>query len=203
MLTTPPMTTENQTRDRVLLCLLKEPYATHTTTSLAEALHRTRQGIWKIISKLKHDKLINIEHIGKAKTSTAMIKLNWECPLTEKTLSLLLTKDALQQQRWRANFAELEKDVEFLILFGSILTTPKDAHDIDILAIVSKKKFKVVEEKVAKVQVTQLKKLHLIDVTKAEFCNELNKQNKAYLDAIKKGVILFGQENFVECIRGL
>ena len=36
-----------------------------------------------------------------------------------------------------------------------------------------------------------------------EFKEELKKQNKAYIDALKKGVILFGQDNFIEFIRSL
>ena len=36
-----------------------------------------------------------------------------------------------------------------------------------------------------------------------EFENELKRKNKAFIDAIKKGIILFGQENFIKFMRGL
>ena len=175
----------------------------HTATSIAKALNITRQGIWKTLNKLAENKLINLEHVGDGKTSTATMKLNWLNPITEKTLSLLLTKESLKQQRWRVNFAELENNVNFLILFGSILNNTKEANDIDILAIVNKKKFKAVEEIVIKVQRTQLKKIHIIDLTELEFSQELKKTNKVYLDAVKKGVILYGQDNFIQFIMGL
>ena len=197
------MKTENHTADRVLVILLKEPFAMHTATSIAKALNITRQGIWKTINKLAENKLINLEYVGNGKTSTATMKLNWPNPITEKTLSLLLTKESLKQQRWRVNFAELENNVNFLILFGSILNNPKEANDIDILAIENKKNFKAVEKIVIKVQQTQLKKIHIIDLTEIEFSQELKKPNKVYLDAVKKGVILFGQDNFIQFIRGL
>ncbi len=196
------MMTESKS-EGILSILLKEPFATHTATSIAKALNMTRQGIWKALNRLKKDKLINLEFIGDAKTSAAIIKLDWSNPATEKILSLILTKDSLKQQRWRVNFAELEKNVIFLILFGSILNNPKEANDIDLLAVVNKEKFKKVEEIIGKVQQTQSKKIHLIDVTEMEFSQELKKRNSAYMDAVKNGIVLYGQDNFIQSIRGL
>src|SRR3989338_7822281 len=137
------MGTENHTSGKILVTLLKEPFTTHTITSLANELHITRQGLWKALNKLLSAKLISIKKIGKTKKSTVTINLNWSNPITEKTLSLLLTKEALEQERWIINFSELEKNISFLILFGSILHSPKEANDIDLLAIIKNpKKFK-------------------------------------------------------------
>ena len=191
------MAAKNITTDRILCVLLKEPFTTHTVTSIAKALDMTRQGIWKTLNKLSVDKLISLEPVNDAKTSTVTIKLNFDNPATEKKLSLLLTQESLKQQRWQVNFAELEKKVNFLILFGSILNNSKEANDIDILAVVNKKNFKAIDEVIAKVQLTQVKKIHLVSLTAKEFRHELKKQNKAYLDAVKKGVILFGQDSFI------
>ena len=40
----------------------------------------------------------------------------------------------------------------------------------------------------------------LLYLEKLEFKDELKKQNKAYIDALKKGIILFGQDNFIKFI---
>lgn len=197
------MKIENYASDRVLGKLLKEPFEIHTATSIAKALNITRQGTWKILNRLAQNKLVSLEFVGKAKTSTATIKLNWSNPATEKTLSLILTNESLKQQRWRVNFAEIENDVNFLILFGSILNNPKEANDIDLLAIVKKKKFKMVEELIIKAQQSLLKKVHLVDLTEREFGQELRKPNKAYLDVIKKGVVLCGPDDFIRFMKGL
>ena len=195
------METHNNTADKVLGILLKEQFAVHTATSLARALRLTRQGIWRLLNKLTENKLIILKSIGNSKTSTVTIRLNWSNPVTEKTVSLLLTKESLKQQRWRVNFEELENNVEFLILFGSILNNPKEANDLDLLAIAGRKRSKAIEEITLKIQQTLLKKIHLVDLTKAEFYQELRKQNKAYIDAVKKGVILYGQDNFIKFVR--
>lgn len=197
------METKSSSGERVMVKLLKEPFSLHTITSIAKDIKLTRQGTWKAINKLEKDRIITIENVNNTKTSTAIIKLNWSNPITEKTLSLLLTKESVKYQRWRINFAEMERNVNFIILFGSILNNPKDANDIDLLAIAGKKNFKAVEETIARIQQTQLKKIHLVDLTAEELSHELKRPNKAYIEAFKKGVVLYGQNNFIQFVRGL
>ena len=79
------MGTDKITSERVLAILLKEPFAIHTATSIAKPLEITRQGIWKILNKLEENKLVSLEFVGKTRTSTAVIKLDWTNPITEKT----------------------------------------------------------------------------------------------------------------------
>ncbi len=197
------MVTERKTSDDVLGIVLKNPFANHTITSIAKQLHKTRQGVWRVLNALEKEGLVLVEQVQKTRTSTALIMLNWKSPITEQTTSLLLTKESIVQERWRVNFEELKPHVEFLILFGSILHSPKEANDIDILAVVQKKKFKIVEHIVMSIQKTQEKKIHLIDTTKEEFKKELKKPNETYREILRKGVVLYGQENFTRYIRGM
>ena len=148
--------------------------------------------------------VVNLEPIGKGKTSAYEIILNWKNPIVEKTLATILTEDALEHERWRDNFNKIERYTLFVLLFGSVLHSPKEANDIDLLVIVrTKKDFKIIENIIAEVQQTQIKKIHAIDLTKEGLKEELNNKNKAYLDAIKKGIVLFGQENFIKFIKGI
>ena len=101
--------------------------------------------------------------------------------LLEKKLALILTEDALKNQRWLNNFAELENKVDFLILYGSILYSEKESNDIDILGVVSSKNnFQKIEKIVQKTQKTQIKKIHSENFTKTEFKSELKKPNKIF-----------------------
>lgn len=195
------METTNKTTEKILIILFKEPFIKHTATSLAKTLNITRQGLWKSLNKLAEDKLVILESIGNTKKSVVNISLQWENSITIKTLSLLLTKESSEYERWKINFAELENYTSFMILFGSIICSSKQAKDIDILAIVNNKNsFKLISEAVSKIQKTQAKKVHLIDLTKKEFREELKKQNKGYIDALKKGVVLFGQDDYIKFI---
>ncbi|MBU2523049.1 MAG: HTH domain-containing protein [Nanoarchaeota archaeon] len=197
------MEIENKTSEKILKILVKEPFTDHTATSLAKILGVTRQGLWKTLNKLSKDKLISLKSIADTKKSAVKIDIELKNPLTIKTLSLLLTKESLNYERWRSNFAELERYSDFIVLFGSMLRNPKGASDIDLLAVMDKKNFKPVNEIKSKIQKTQAKEIHLIDLTKEEFVKELKKQNRAYLGALKEGIILFGQDNFLKFMEEL
>ena len=192
------------TEDKILAILLKQFLINWTITSLANEINLSRVGIWKVLKKLEKEKLIILISIGKGKTNTISIKLNWENIILEKKLSLILTEEVSKQQRWLNNFEELKDVNEFTLIYGSILHSPKEANDIDILDVVSNKKdFLKLEKIVRKIQKTQIKKIHSENFTKEEFREEIKKPNKIFIDAIKKGIILFGQEKFIKFVRDI
>lgn len=195
------METEESNIKRIMLILLKDFSRTHTITSLARDLKLTRVGIWKILKKLESNEYINLKSVGSGKTNAYIININWNNIIVEKALALYLTEEAAKQRRWRANFADLEQEADFLILYGSILKFPKEANDIDILSVAKKSRFLQIQKKVDKIQKTQSKKIHSINFTENEFKEELKKSNKAFIESIKKGAVLFGHENFVKFIK--
>jgi len=95
----------------------------------------------------------------------------------------------------------LQDATDFTILFGSVLISPKEANDIDIIGVAKKQNFDKVQKIIDGSQKTQRRKIHSINFTKSEFIKELEKPNKALIDAVKKGIVLFGQENFVGFIK--
>jgi len=193
---------QNKSSSKILKILLKYFTIKPTITSLAKEIGLSRVGTWKILKKMQSEKLIILSKIGGGKTSIYSISLNWDNPLVEKNLELSLTEDALKNQRWMSNFAELENKVDFLLLYGSIIISPQEANDIDILGVVSNKnRFIEIEESVKNIQKTQMKKIHAINFMPAEFRQELEKPNNALIDVIKKGTVLFGQEKFIKFIR--
>jgi len=190
--------------EEIIRKVLKNIAVENTITSLAGEIKATRMGIWKALKKLESESQIILEPIGKGKTSTYKIKLNWQNPLVEKTLVAILLKDALEQERWRYNFKKLENHVLFIMLFGSILHSPKEANDIDLLVITKNgKEFKVIKNIISEAQISQSKKIHAIDLTIEELKENINNKNKAYLEAINKGVVLFGQEDFIKFIQNM
>ena len=190
-------------RIQILKILLKDVLAIPTITFLAKELSISRVGAWKILKKLEEEKLVVLSSIGSGKTSTYIVRLNWDNIILEKTLSLALTQDSIKSRRWLNNFAELENKLDFLIIYGSILQNQKDARDIDILGVTNKTNFLAIEESIKKIQKTQLKKIHSINFTQKELKSELEKSNKAFIDALKKGIILFGQEKFIKFMKSI
>ena len=195
---------KNNPESIILKILLKQFSLNWTITHLSRELNITRVGIWKILKKIKNQNMIILDSIGQGKTSAFSVRLNWENPILEKKLSLILTEEALKHQRWMTNFDSLKNSADFIILYGSILHTSKEAKDIDILNVVSNKNnFLDIEKKLQNIQKTQIKKIHSENFTISEFRQEIKKPNKIFIDAIKKGVVLFGQEKFIKFIKSI
>ena len=185
----------------IMKILLKDISVKHNITGLAVELGMSRVGIWKILKKLEKENMILLSKVGSGKTSTNLIALNWENSLVEKILALALAEDAQKNQKWLENFRELEGKAEFVLIFGSIINSPKGANDIDIMIIAKKDRLLHIDELIQKIQKTQQKKIHAILITSDEFKTELETSNRAYLDGIKKGIFIFGQENFINLIK--
>ncbi len=190
------------TKTKILKILFKDIAVKHTITYLAQEVGMSRAGLWKVLKKLENENLILLSSVGAGKTSTYIVNLNWKNSILDKVLSLALTEDAIKNQRWISNFSELEDNVGFLIIYGSILHSPKEAKDIDILGVTNNK-FIEIEESIKKIQKTQIKKIHSLNFTAKELKEEIRKPNKAFIDAIKKGIVLFGQDNFIKFIKSI
>lgn len=192
-----------KTTNSILNLVFRDFSTKHTVTSISKEVGMTRQGTFNILKKLESDKIIFLSPVGSGRTSTYIASLNWENPILEKMLAVILTEEAMKNQRWVNNFAELEGKTEFTIIYGSILENPKEANDIDVISALSKKNIIAVEKIITDIQKTQIKKIHSINFTESELKNELKKQNKAFIDAIKKGIVLFGQDKFIKFLREL
>lgn len=175
-----------------------------TIAMLGEALKMSHVGVWKALKKLETAKMVILKTAGNKKNSAYSAYLNWDNPLVEKTLALALEHEASFQRKWLVNFAGLEKKVDFLILHGSILSSPQKASDIDLLSVISRKNVSMeIERLVMKIQKTQIKQIHNIIFAPANLKYEIKKQNIAFVNAIKEGVVLFGQNKFIKFMREL
>ena len=192
-----------ETSQRILLVLLKDLTIRHTVSSLAKETGLSRVGVWKILKNLEAEKIVVLSPIGIGKTSVYSIGLSWNNILTEKSIELLLAKEAQDNQRWLDNFKDLEKAADFLVLFGSIMHSPKEAVDIDILIMADRHKFNDVHAILSRIQKIHAKKIHSTNLTAMELREELKKPNKAIVDALKKGIILFGHKRFIKFVKGM
>ncbi len=188
---------------KIVIVILRYAHGSPTITILAEILGMTHVGVWKALKKLEAMDIVTLKAAGNKKNSAYTVHLKWDNPLVEKTLALALEHEAAAQRRWIINFAALEDKVDFLILYGSILVSSK-ANDIDILSVVSRRNSAMdIERAIMKVQKTQAKHIHNIICAPAGLKDELKKPNIAFINAVKEGVVLFGQDKFVAFMRRL
>ena len=187
---------------RIALLLLKDFSTMHTITSIGKELGMTRSGIWKVLMKLKKENYIILETTEEK--SLLIPKLNLRNELLEKYLDFALSKEAKEHERWIFNFTEAKEHVSFFILYGSVLKSYAKAKDLDVIGIIpDRKSFKKLHESLDKIQKSESKRIHTINFTESKFREELLKPNKAFVEAVKKGVVLFGQEEFIKFMRRL
>ena len=188
---------------RIALLLLKDFSTMHTISSIGKELGVTRSGIWKVLKRLEQEKYIIMKSTGK-KTSLVVPKLNFKNDVLDKYLDLALSKEAKEHERWAFNFAEVKEHISFFILYGSVLSSYAKAKDIDVIGIIpDRKRFKALHESLDKLQKSESKRIHAINFTESEFREELLKPNKAFVEAVKKGIALFGQKEFIKFMKKL
>jgi hypothetical protein len=189
---------------KVMLLLLKDFSTEHTISSLARELEMTRSGMWKVLKqRLESRKYVVMKETGKA-TSTIIPKLNFKTDELDKYLTLALSMEVADYERWIFNFAHVKEHVSFFILYGSVLKSYAKAKDIDVIGVVRNRKgFRKLHESLDKIQKSESKRIHTINFTESEFREELLKPNKALVEAVKKGIVLFQQENFTRFMKKL
>lgn len=181
---------------KILSILFKDRKANHNSRTISKLIGISHPGAFKLMKRMEKEQLIIPERIGKA----VIYKPNLKSPLVIKKIELALMQEAKLHKRWLYEFESIGKMSKFVILFGSILRNEKEAHDVDLLVIAEKENYKKIKEIVYEKNVILIKKVHLLFQRKEDFKLDLKNNHKVILDAIKTGVVLYGQEEFVKAL---
>lgn len=179
-----------ETYKRILLILFKDS-SRYNANTLSKQINITRIGTYKALKLLEKQHLLISERLGKA----IFYKLNLKDAYVRKTIELLLMEEARNKARWLEEFSSLYPQSELVILFGSIIRAEEKARDIDLL-IIPKNNYKVNQIIEEKNQIL-VKKIHPLKQTESDLINNLKKEDKIILSAIKEGIVLHGAEKLV------
>ncbi|MBS3123136.1 hypothetical protein J4437_00715 [Candidatus Woesearchaeota archaeon] len=91
------------------------------------------------------------------------------------------------------------KSADGAILFGSVLNNQEQARDIDVLFITDSKRIKKLKKEIERINHLNLKKIHPLFQSGEDLKNNILKEDKVILNAIK-GFIVFGEEKFIELV---
>lgn len=53
---------------------------------------------------MQADSLVLISSVGKGKTSTGIVGINWDNPVVDKMLALVLVEQVARNKRWVSSF---------------------------------------------------------------------------------------------------
>lgn len=196
MINTVKMAISTDLERELTLKLFKNFTKDYNPNTVSKEIEKSRISAFKTLKILEAKGIVKGQTLGKAR----FYKLNLESPYVRKTAELLLMDEANQHQRWVDELKGLFQHVNIVIIFGSIITNEKNAHDIDLLLVFPDKNNTSVNSFIKEKNEILVMKIHPVKQTKEDLIRNLKKKDPVMLDAIKTGVVLHGFTEFVELI---
>ena len=182
---------------KIINLLFKDFLTLYNSRIIGKVIGISHPGAFKILKKLEKRGIVRPKTIGKA----VIYSLNLDNPIAVKEIEMALIIEASNYKRWIGEFKELNEKADFVVLFGSILRNEKEARDIDLLIVCNKSDFNYIKEIIDKRNRILNKKIHLLVQTKEDFKKDMLNKNKAIIEIIKTGIILFGQDNLTKIMK--
>ncbi len=186
----------------VLLTLLKDFSANYNANSLSKVVGLTSMGTLKILKKLEKQNLLRSEQMGKG----VFYKINFNNNYAKNYLVFLLQKEAEQSvprvKRWVKELRQLENSADFGMLFGSLLNGGH-YNDIDFLIVLEQSQINKVNKLISGINKISSKRVNLVKQTIKDLEDNLKKKDKIVVNAVKKGIVVFGYKRFIEVIENV
>lgn len=193
------MATLTEKEKKALLVLLKDFTAFYNANSISKVLGMSRVGALKMFRRMEKGGLIRSQTIGKS----IVYKLRLEDDYVRKLAAFLLAEEANNFKRWKEEFKPLFRSNRIALLFGSSTINYEKAADIDLLVAVEKKEREEVEKLLEERRQVLPKKLHSIILTPRELLSNIKRKDAVILDIVRKGIILYGQDSYVEVMKNV
>ncbi len=182
---------------RALLILFKEFTTYYNANSISKVLGISHVGAQKIFKRLLRERILKDKQIGKSIIYKPRINDDYVC----KLIAFLLADEANNFKRWKEEFKELFRKDGIVILFGSSAKDYAKAKDIDIMVVIKKDEFKEIKDIIKEKQELLPKKIHSIELTKSDLVRNIKQKKEAIIDIVKNGVVLYGQNEYVEVVK--
>ncbi len=184
---------------KVLLVLLKSYGIDYNANNLSKRVGLSPMGVLKILKRLEEQHILVSKTLGKA----VFYKPNYASGFAKKYLAFLLRKEVEDApprvKRWAKEVEVLQNHAEIGVLFGSVLS--KQQHeDVDLLVVLEQQQNEGLQNALEEVNKVNLKRIHAVIQSKMDLTENITKKNPVVQNAIKTGVVAFGQEELVEVI---
>lgn len=192
------MVSLSENEQKVINFLVRNFTEKYNINQIAKKLKLSPRGSYKILYKLESQAVLKSENLGNA----IFYQLDYSKPLAIQLARLVLIEREIKP-RIKVIIEDLEPlkvVTKCAVLFGSILETAK-ANDIDLLLVLEKSRFSDMQKITDQINKISPKKIHSIIQTKSDLLNNIKKRDKIVIDVIKKGMILWGEDLIVDCIR--
>jgi DNA-binding Lrp family transcriptional regulator len=187
------MLTSNE--KKVLRMIMAAFDTDYSINQVAKECNLAPNGALKILKKFEKEQIVFVKKIANIKS----YKLNFN----EKAISILelaLMPELAGRIKHRADdLKELKEASRLCIIFGSYIDMNKNPNDMDVLFVIDD--YKKYKNKLEKIRDIVPVKIHDIIQTEDDLKSNLIKKDKIVLEAIKKGVVLWGYDYLVKVIK--
>ena len=188
----------SKSEGKIMLKLFKDFSHDYNANSLSKEVGITSRGTLKILKKLQLKELLISKQQGKA----VFYKVNLSDKYVSKIVETLLIAEARDNaRRWIDEFRDIYQGTEIVLIFGSIIRNPKRAGDVDVLFVFKKGNYDKLANFVSEKNKLLFKKIHEIPQTMGDLKENLNRKNKALIDAVSTGYVLHGQDKLIEVVK--
>lgn len=182
-----------------VLTILKNPNKDYNANNLSLDINISRMGALKIVKRLEKQGLLKSKKLGKS----VFYKINLDNEYAIEYIIFLLKLEAEQTspyvKRWVSELRKI-RNASIIILFGSILDKNGKANDIDALFVTNQENFSKLKKEAERINELSEKKLHPVYQTIDDLKNNIKKNDKVILNAIK-GIIVFGYKDLMEVLK--
>jgi len=186
-------------KQEIIKLLFKDFLIKYNSRSISKKINISHVGSFKILKKLEGEEMVKHENVGRA----LIYSLNLDNQILNKEIEMIFLLESQSFKRWIEEFRDLESKVKFLVLFGSITRNAGQTNDIDILIVADKIKLDEIKKIIKKIQKYTSKKIHPLIQTIDNFKKDVNERNKVMMEIIKTGIVLYGQEEYINLLKPL
>ena len=186
--------------ERKVLRFLMVSYKYYSINDIAKECKLSPNGSYKILKKLENEGILYSGDIGKIKA----YKINFKNAFTMNYLELALSDDRIKEPRIKVRMDDFKKLMEICqaaIIFGSYITEKKNPDDTDIIFVITKDNYKIYKKEIDRINEIIPYKIHEVIQTKEDIINNLKKQDKIVINAIKEGLVLWGHDIIARSIK--
>ena len=183
-------------QSKVLKFLATGSYSENYINNVARKCDTSVSGAQLILTNLEHENILNHEDIGNMKSFN--IKFNEK---SKSYLNLAYMGELTNKLENRKRELEpLKENSKVAIVFGGYLHK-KDPNDIDILFVLNKNgDYSNFNEKLREIGHIIPIKVHAILQTKKDIIENIKKKDKIIIEALRNGVLLWGNKFIVEVL---
>lgn len=181
---------------KIVLKIFKNFNKNYNANNLSKKIGITSMGTLKILNKLHHRNILNLDRIGNAK----IYSINFDNPYTKQYIRFLLIKEAEESlsrvKRWVLELRKLKKYSDIGLLFGSVIDSNK-YNDVDMLAVLEQNQLKEFNNQFDKLSNLTNKDIHLVKQSIKDIKTNFIKKDKVLLNILNKSIVLYGYDRLI------